>query len=187
MFSKNNPSAKMNEPQALRSGRVGASGSAAAEGGVGAREPSPAAGFGQGLASLAGRRDETAATGQGRMTVGSGVKLKGVEIVDCDMLVVEGEVEGTMPGGGLRIGESGRFKGTVTVDVAEVQGVFEGELTATKQLIVKSSGKVSGKTRYGKLSIEEGGQISGDIGSVEAAVASSRVDAQPVAGAEAAN
>jgi len=36
-------------------------------------------------------------------------------------------------------------------------------LTARKQLVVRATGKVSGKVRYGKVAIEEGGEISGDI------------------------
>ena len=50
----------------------------------------------------------------------------------------------------------------------EIHGRFEGELTARKQLVIHASGKVSGKIRYGKLTIEEGGELSGDIGALSA-------------------
>jgi cytoskeletal protein CcmA (bactofilin family) len=50
--------------------------------------------------------------------------------------------------------------------VAEVRGRFEGELTARKRLVVFASGKVSGKIRYGKVSIEDGGEIAGDVSSL---------------------
>ncbi len=169
MFNKNNPLAKGSETPAVRSGRAAGTGNASADSQVSTREPALAPGFGQGLNSLGSRREESPASSNGRIIVGGGVKLKGAEIADCDMLIVEGEVEGLMSSGGLRIGDTGRFKGTVTVDVAEVQGVFEGELTARKQLVIKANGRVSGKTRYGKLTIEEGGQIAGDIGTVDAA------------------
>ena len=55
------------------------------------------------------------------------------------------------------------FAGKAGIDMAEIRGCFEGELTVRKQLIICATGKVSGKIRYGKLSIEEGGEISGDI------------------------
>jgi cytoskeletal protein CcmA (bactofilin family) len=89
--------------------------------------------------------------------------LKGVEITDCDTLVVEGRVEASMDSRVMKIAESGVFVGTVGIDIAEIYGRFEGELTARKQLVVHSTGKVSGKIRYGKIMVEEGGEVSGDI------------------------
>ena len=55
------------------------------------------------------------------------------------------------------------FAGTVGIDLAEIHGRFEGELTARKQLVIRSTGRVSGKIRYGKITIEEGGELSGDV------------------------
>ena len=63
----------------------------------------------------------------------------------------------------IRIAERGSFSGKVGIDIAEVRGHFEGELTARKQLIIHATGKVTGKIRYGKMLIEEGGEISGEI------------------------
>ena len=102
------------------------------------------------------------ATGN-RLIVGPDVKLKGAEILDCDTLVVEGRVEATMDSHIIRIAEQGTFCGKVCIDTAEIHGQFDGELTARGQLIIHSTGRVSGKIRYGKILIEEGGQISGDI------------------------
>lgn len=98
-----------------------------------------------------------------RLIVGPDVKLKGAEILDCDTLVVEGRVEATMDSRVIRIAERGSFSGKVGIDIAEVRGHFEGELTARKQLIIHATGKVTGKIRYGKMLIEEGGEISGEI------------------------
>jgi hypothetical protein len=46
----------------------------------------------------------------------------------------------------LEITEHGVFQGTIAVDNAEVHGRFEGELTVRKQLVIHSTGRVSGKT-----------------------------------------
>lgn len=108
------------------------------------------------------------AVGESRLIVGPEVKLKGAEILDCDTLVVEGRVEATMDSRVLRIAEKGAFKGTVGIDIAEIHGHFEGELTARKQLLIHASGRVSGKIRYGKILIEEGGELSGDVQSLSA-------------------
>lgn len=101
-----------------------------------------------------------------RLTVGPDVKLKGAEIQDCDTLVVEGRVEATMDSRVIQIAEHGAFSGKVGIDVAEIFGHFDGELTARSQLIIHSTGRVSGKIRYGKINIEEGGELSGDVASL---------------------
>lgn len=103
-----------------------------------------------------------------KLIVGPDIKLKGAEITDCDTLVVEGRVEASMDSRVIQIAEHGIFAGTVGIDIAEIHGRFEGELTARRQLIVHASGKVSGKIRYGKISIEEGGEVSGDVSTLAA-------------------
>jgi len=101
--------------------------------------------------------------GGSKLTVGPNIKLKGVEITDCDTLVVEGLVEATMDSRLMQIAEQGEFKGSAEIDIAEIRGVFDGNLTVREKLLIHSTGKVTGKIRYGKIVIEEGGQISGEI------------------------
>ncbi len=98
-----------------------------------------------------------------KLTVGPNIKLKGVEITDCDTLVVEGTVEATMDSRVIQIAEQGAFKGSAEIDIAEIRGVFDGNLTVRQKLVIHATGKVSGKIRYGKIVIEEGGQLSGEI------------------------
>jgi cytoskeletal protein CcmA (bactofilin family) len=102
--------------------------------------------------------------GGARLIVGPNIKLKGAEITDCETLVVEGRVEASMNSRVIQIAEEGVFCGTAGIDVAEIRGRFEGELTARRRLVIYASGKVSGKIRYGALSVEEGGELSGDVG-----------------------
>jgi cytoskeletal protein CcmA (bactofilin family) len=101
--------------------------------------------------------------GGSKLTVGPNIKLKGVEITDCDTLVVEGLVEATMDSRVIQIAQEGAFKGSVEIDIAEIRGTFDGNLTVRQKLVIYSTGKVTGKIRYGKVVIEEGGQLSGDI------------------------
>ena len=101
--------------------------------------------------------------GGSKLTVGPNIKLKGVEITDCDTLVVEGIVEATMDSRVIQIAEQGSFKGSVAIDIAEIRGLFDGDLTARDKLVIHSTGKVTGKIRYGKIVIEEGGQLSGEV------------------------
>jgi cytoskeletal protein CcmA (bactofilin family) len=101
--------------------------------------------------------------GGSKLTVGPNIKLKGVEITDCDTLVVEGLVEATMDSRVIQIAQQGEFKGSAEIDIAEIRGVFDGNLTVRNKLVIYSTGKVTGRIRYGKVVIEEGGQLSGDI------------------------
>ena len=98
-----------------------------------------------------------------KLTVGPNIKLKGVEITDCDTLVVEGMVEATMNSRVIQIAEQGAFKGSAEIEIAEIRGEFSGNLTVRQKLVIYATGKVTGTIRYGKLVVEEGGQLSGEI------------------------
>lgn len=117
-----------------------------------------------------------------KLIVGPDIKLKG-EINDCDTIIVEGRVEATTDSRVLQISESGAFAGTVGIDVAEIRGRFQGELTARQKLVIYSTGSVTGKIRYGKIVIEEGGELNGDVSSL--AAAKSGVGLSPARGADA--
>ena len=99
-----------------------------------------------------------------RLIVGKEIFLNGGEITDCDRLVVEGSLDGTMSGGRLlEIAPGGRFRGDAVVDNADVAGTFEGNLTVHSRLLVHASGDLNGTIRYGQLEVERGGQINGDV------------------------
>jgi cytoskeletal protein CcmA (bactofilin family) len=80
------------------------------------------------------------------------------------MLLVEGSVEANLQNcRDVDIAESGLFKGSATIDNADVRGTFEGSLTVRKRLLIRAGGQVSGTIRYGQIEIEAGGRISGDV------------------------
>lgn len=125
-----------------------------------------------------------------KLTVGPDIKLKGAEITDCDTLVVEGRVEASMDSRVIQIAEKGVFVGKAGIDVAQIRGRFEGELTAHSQLVIHSTGRVSGTIRYGKIAIEEGGELSGDVAAITSTKATASGSAsdqnrKPAAGATA--
>jgi len=119
-----------------------------------------------------------------KLIVGPDIKLKG-EINDCDTIIVEGRVEATTDSRVLQIAESGAFAGTVGIDVAEIRGRFQGELTARHKLVIYSTGSVTGKIRYGKIVIEEGGELNGDVSSIAASKSASNLN--PGKGSDAAD
>ena len=118
------------------------------------------------------RSDRADERREAKLVVGPDIKMKGAEISDCDTLVVEGRMEATLDARVLEVSQHGVFQGTIAVDNAEIHGRFEGELTVRKQLIIQSTGKVSGKIRYAKIKIEEGAEMSGEVSMLEKAQAS---------------
>lgn len=103
-----------------------------------------------------------------RLIVGQGISLSG-EITACDRLVVEGSVQVTLnETRAIEITETGRFtNGKAEVEEAEISGVYEGELTVRKRLLIRSTGRVQGTVRYGELEIERGGRLSGTVSMLE--------------------
>lgn len=98
-----------------------------------------------------------------KLIVGRGINLNG-EIRTCDSLVVEGTVEAVLSDcRSVELAPTGQFKGSATIEVADISGRFDGELTVNGRLTVRATGKVLGKIRYGQLEIERGGIISGTI------------------------
>jgi cytoskeletal protein CcmA (bactofilin family) len=116
-------------------------------------------------AITAARVEETAG---GRLVVGRGIKVNGAEITDCDTLIVEGRVEASIVSRTLHIGETGIFSGTASVDTAEIRGRYEGDLTARKHVVIHAGGRVTGRVRYVKIKIEEGGEVSGEVTTLQA-------------------
>lgn len=104
-----------------------------------------------------------------RLSVGENINLKGVEISNCGVLVIEGNVEATVNSKAMEIAGPGRLNGVANIDVAEVHGEFAGELTARDKLVVHGTGKVTGTIRYGLLVVEEGGVVSGELKQLEPA------------------
>jgi cytoskeletal protein CcmA (bactofilin family) len=98
-----------------------------------------------------------------QLSVGREITLSG-EINSCDKLFIEGSVEANLTNcRDVDIAETGLFKGSASIEEAEVRGRFEGNLVVRKRLLIKASGRVSGTVRYGQIEIECGGQISGDV------------------------
>ncbi len=145
-----------NKPSGLSGSTAGATGASATA------QPTPPAAVAP-IAASAPVSGAPTKEGGSKLTVGPNIKLKGVEITDCDTLVVEGTVEATMDSRVMHITEIGAFKGSADIDFAEIHGEFNGDLTVRQKLVIYATGRVTGKIRYGKVVIQEGGQLMGDI------------------------
>jgi cytoskeletal protein CcmA (bactofilin family) len=104
-----------------------------------------------------------------KLIVGREIRLNG-HISACERLVVEGTVEAALTDcRTIEVADAGTFKGSAQVESAEISGRFDGSLTVRERLLIHSTGRVTGTVHYGRLQIEQGGEINGDVKSLGAA------------------
>lgn len=97
------------------------------------------------------------------LTVGRDISLKG-DITECDSLIVEGRIDATLNSArALEVSRGGRFVGTATVETATISGRFDGDLDVKRSLRITATGKITGNVVYGRLEIEQGGEVLGDV------------------------
>lgn len=97
------------------------------------------------------------------LVVGKGISLQGT-VTEAEKLIIEGTMESQLlQAQELVISHSGVFKGEVQVEDAEIAGVFDGTLTVNGSLIIRATGRVIGVARSRRLSVEDGGQLSGKM------------------------
>jgi cytoskeletal protein CcmA (bactofilin family) len=109
---------------------------------------------------------EAAKDGTKKLIVGQGISLDG-KISSCDRLIVDGKVEAELQDcHTVEITENGTFKGAAEIANAEISGHYDGSLTVRENLLIRATGRVTGTVRYGKLHIEDGGEINGDVKSI---------------------
>ncbi|MAQ71340.1 MAG: hypothetical protein CL565_04005 [Alphaproteobacteria bacterium] len=125
-----------------------------------------------------------ASTGGRRLTIGEGITMSG-EIESCDHLLVEGTVEAALKGAKvLEISSAGTFYGTVEIEQATIAGRFEGDITISGRLNVKSTGSVTGTITYGELSIEAGAKLDGTLSPLNASAGDSKTSTGKDGGAD---
>jgi cytoskeletal protein CcmA (bactofilin family) len=97
-----------------------------------------------------------------RVFVDQGLSLRG-ELSGCDHLAVAGHVESDVAMRILDILDPGSFKGSATVGEARIAGRYEGALTVAETLVVGPSAHIRGSVRCGRLRLENGGRIEGEL------------------------
>lgn len=98
-----------------------------------------------------------------KLIVGRDIVLNG-EITSCEKLVIEGRVQANVTDcREIVIAQSGAFKGSAEIEQAEISGHFQGNLSVKERLLIRATGRVEGEIRYGKLEIECGGELSGNV------------------------
>ena len=78
-------------------------------------------------------------------------------------LIVHGSVTGMIKCGSLEILQEGDVDANVEAENVSVAGKFQGEMFCSGRLNILSTGTVIGEIAYGRLSIESGGQLAGNL------------------------
>jgi cytoskeletal protein CcmA (bactofilin family) len=93
--------------------------------------------------------------------------IRGVrELRNCRQLEVFGYLEGDVAAKAVLVHKSGRLFGKVKSDSAVIHGTLQGEVVVKNLIDIRSSGNVSGNIKYGKLALEEGGNLSAEVRNV---------------------
>ena len=91
------------------------------------------------------------------------LKIEG-SISSNGTLIIKGQVTGTIDGDVVIIAEDGRVNSSATkVSSITIGGKFQGDLKASKELIILSTGICSGKVTCKDLIVENGGILNADV------------------------
>jgi cytoskeletal protein CcmA (bactofilin family) len=102
--------------------------------------------------------------------IGAGTEIKG-NIKSNGDIRIDGFLNGNLnTKGKVVIGESGRIKGEIFCTSSDIEGTIEGKVNVGELLTLKSSAKVIGDIKTGRLAIEPGSAFTGSCIMTENAI-----------------
>jgi cytoskeletal protein CcmA (bactofilin family) len=99
---------------------------------------------------------------RGVLIIGEGAVLKG-EVKSGRKVEIWGYVEGGVTASEVVVQEGGKLFGQVKSDNAEIRGTLQGDVRVQQLIAIKSTGVASGHIKYGRLSMEEGGELTAHV------------------------
>jgi cytoskeletal protein CcmA (bactofilin family) len=102
---------------------------------------------------------------KGVLLVGADAVLKG-EVANGRRVEVHGYVEGQIAAKDIVVHPDGRLFGQIKADSAEVRGTLQGDVRVQNLIAIRNTGTVNGTVKYGRLSIDEGGELSAHVRNV---------------------
>ncbi len=119
----------------------------------------------------------------GRESALGDIMLKGknrvnLSIIDRDLcidgsltsrgkLIIKGSLKGTIDGEIVVIAKEGKVDSDAKVSSMTIGGSFRGEISATKELIILSTGRCEGKVKCKDLIVENGGILNAEVVSMK--------------------
>lgn len=107
---------------------------------------------------------------RGVLVIGEGAILQG-EVSNCREIEISGYVEGKLDAGKVVVNPQGRLFGTIRAENAEVHGELQGDVRVKQLIAIRSTGTVTGNVKYGRLAMDEGGELSASVRNVPPAIA----------------
>ena len=91
------------------------------------------------------------------------LKIEG-SISSSGQLIIKGQVTGTIEGDVVIIAEDGQVNSSATkVSSITIGGNFQGEVTASKELVILATGTCAGKVECKDLIVENGGILNAEV------------------------
>lgn len=101
----------------------------------------------------------------GIVIVNADTAIKG-SIRNCKRLEISGYVEGDATTAALIVHEGGVFYGQAKAGTAEVSGTLQGDVVVDGLIKIHGSGVVSGNVHYGRLSMDQGANLTAEVRNV---------------------
>jgi cytoskeletal protein CcmA (bactofilin family) len=99
---------------------------------------------------------------KGSIVIGEGVTVTGSFVVP-GRAVINGSLQGELQADDLLVGARGKLVGNVKVRKDDIYGETHDTLQASEHLLIRSTGRISGKATYGEIEIERGGLVQGSV------------------------
>jgi cytoskeletal protein CcmA (bactofilin family) len=107
---------------------------------------------------------------RGVLIIGEGAVLKG-EVKSGKRVEIWGYVEGGVQASDVVVQEGGKLFGDVRSDRAEIRGTVQGDVRVQQLIAIKKTGVASGRIKYGRLSMEEGGELTAHVRNIPPTIA----------------
>lgn len=106
---------------------------------------------------------------RGVLILGEGAVLKG-EVKSGRRVEVWGYIEGGVTASEVVVQEGGKIFGHVKTDTADIHGTIQGDVRVQQLFALRSTGTAAGKIKYGRLSMEDGAELSAHVRNIPPAI-----------------
>jgi cytoskeletal protein CcmA (bactofilin family) len=107
---------------------------------------------------------------RGVLIIGEGAVLKG-EVKNGKRVEVWGYIEGGVSVSEVIVQEGGKLFGQIDTNTAEIRGTVQGDVRVHQLIAIKRTGSASGKIKYGRLTMEEGAELSAHVRNIPPSIA----------------
>lgn len=88
------------------------------------------------------------------------------DVRNCRRLDLYGSIDGEVVADDVVVHQGGKLSGRLRADTAVIHGAVEGDVAVRNLVTISATGTVSGDLRYGRLSLEPGGELVAKVKNV---------------------